>query len=192
MSDKPKQSPEAGATTSSSLADNEHAPGDEPTFSPELGPAQLLHTWLRRVYAVLAAHHSAAAKFERRHYLIGIPSVSLSAAVGTTIFATLLRNPEPPAQVAVGLGSVCAAVLTCLLTFLRYDQRAEKHRRAAVKFGILMRELEQQLSLPCSSREELLAFVDGIRKRWDELNEQGPTMPSKVWSQTAGGRGYYA
>jgi hypothetical protein len=55
-----------------------------------------------------------------------------------------------------------------------------------------MRELEQKIAFPSTNNDELLTYIDGIRKRWDELNEQGPTVPSKIWSRVSGGRGHFA
>ena len=156
--------------------------GEDP---PGHEPNPLIVAWYQRAHVVLAAHHVAAGHFDRLHYWLGIPAVIVSAVVGTTVFATLQSNPHVAIQILVGLGSVLAAVLTSLQTFLRYSERAEKHRVAGVRYGALMRELEQALIL-CPHESELKAFLNDVRIRWDRLNEETPTMPQKIWRQVNG------
>src|ERR1019366_3514304 len=109
-------------------------------------PIDLLRVWLNRAHAVVAAHHQTAAYLQRMHYCLGIPVIVLSTIVGTTVFATLQKHVADDGagfsvKLAVGLFSIVAAVLSSLQTFLRLEDRAEKHRLAGIKFGALMREI---------------------------------------------------
>ena len=73
-----------------------------------------------------------------RSRLLGIPSVVLSAAVGTTLFATLGRNgASANLRIAAGLVSLFAAVLVALQTFLGLAELADKHRSAASTYGAI-------------------------------------------------------
>ena len=147
------------------------------------GVQQLTVAWLQRAHLVLDAHHTAAGMFEKRHYWLGIPTVALSTVVATAVFASLQNTPHIYMQIVVGLASILAAVLASLLTFLRYNERAEKHRLAGVRYGAIMRQLEQARQIPPHTEEEARGFFDSIRSRWDKLNEESPTMPTKTWDR---------
>jgi hypothetical protein len=67
----------------------------------------------------------------------GIPAVVLSTVVSTSVFASLLKQPDPWLQITLGFASVAAALLASLQTFLSYSERAEKHRIAGAKYGAL-------------------------------------------------------
>jgi hypothetical protein len=164
------------------MPDNEN----EPAQLEEPGVQQLTYAWRQRAHLVLDAHHTAAGIFERRHYWLGIPSVALSTVVGTAVFASLQKSPHMSIQIIVGLASIAAAVFASLLTFLRYNERADKHRLAGVRYGTIMRQLEQALLIPPHSEDEAKLFFDHIRSQWDELNEQSPTMPTSIWAEITG------
>jgi hypothetical protein len=71
----------------------------------------------------------------RLNYLLGVPVVVLTTFVGTSVFATLQEDVNTSLRILVGAVSVFAAVLASLQTFLRYPERAEKHRIAG-KIGL--------------------------------------------------------
>lgn len=150
------------------------------------GVEQLTIAWLQRAHLVLSAHHMAAGIFEKRHYWLGIPSVAISTVVGTAVFASLQKSPHVSIQIIVGLASIAAAVLASLLTFLRYNERAEKHRLAGVRYGTIMRQLEQALLIPPHNEDEARDFFNSIRDQWDKLNEESLTMPTKIWDRING------
>jgi len=106
-------------------------------------PQQVLDEWYQRVVVTQRAHYLSADHFGSKKYWLGIPAVILSTIVGTSVFATVQKQPEFWLQIAVGLASVAAALLASLQTFLGYSERAEKHRIAGAKYGALGRELEQ-------------------------------------------------
>lgn len=144
---------------------------------------ELLTKWLDRSHIVLGAHHHASSVLDRRRYWLGVSVVILSSFVGTSIFATLQRSPSLPIIITVGLASFLAATLASLQTFLRYEERAERHRSAGIKYGALMRELEQKIAFPPKDDEELSKFINDIRIRWDKLNEKSRIIPRAVWDQ---------
>jgi hypothetical protein len=144
---------------------------------------ELLTKWLNRSHIVLAAHHHASAVLDGRRYWLGISVIILTSFVGTSIFATLQGSPNLPVKITVGLASFLAATLASLQTFLRYEERAERHRSAGIKYGMIMRELEQKVAFPPKEEDELLRFIDDIRIRWDKLNEESPIIPRAIWNR---------
>ena len=141
-------------------------------------PQQLLDDWYRRVAVTQRAHYLSAAYFGTRKYWLGIPAVVLSTLVGTSVFATVQKQPEVWLQITVGLASVAAALLASLQTFLGYSERAEKHRIAGAKYGALGRELEQ---LRVSSTLPSAEAISEIRKHLDDLAVESPNNPLPIY-----------
>ena len=144
--------------------------------------AELLSEWYRRVSETQRAHYLSAEHFGARKFWLGIPAVVLSTLVGTSVFATVQKQPELWLQIAVGLSSVAAALLASLQTFMGYSERAEKHRMAGARYGALGRELEQLLA----SRVELSPErVAEVRKRLDDLALEAPNNPRPIYERAS-------
>lgn len=138
----------------------------------------VLDEWYRRVAVTQVAHYLSADHFGARRYWLGIPAIVLSTLVGTSVFATIQKQPELWLQIVVGLASVAAALLASLQTFLGYSERAEKHRLAGAKYGALGRTLEQ---LRASETLPSTEVIDGVRKRLDDLAIESPNNPLPIY-----------
>jgi hypothetical protein len=143
----------------------------------------VLDDWYQRVSVTQRAHYLSAEHFGRKKYWLGIPAVILSTVVGTSVFATLQKQPIAALQIAVGLGSVFAALLTSLQTFLGYGERAEKHRISGAKYGALGRELEM---LRASNETPSDEVISDVRKRLDTLALESPNNPEPIFRRAGG------
>jgi|GEM_PF-617557 len=143
----------------------------------------LISTWSRRVRESQRAHYAAASQYSALNYWLGIPTVILSSAVGTGIFATLEKNVDVRVRIGIGLVSVLSATLAGLQTFLRFAERAEKHRIMAGHYAMVRREIEQLLVLPPTGGEELRTSLDSLRSRIDALAGEAPQIPQRSWNQ---------
>jgi hypothetical protein len=95
---------------------------------------KLLAGWSGYARAHRDAHRDASIHLRRWHFLLGVPALVLSALVGMVVFATMQRGAPVELAMAVGAVSVCAAVLTACLTFLRCSDRAEQHRQVSAEY----------------------------------------------------------
>jgi hypothetical protein len=152
----------------------------------------LLIDWLRRVRENQYVHYETGAHFSRLSYWLGVPAMILSAAVGTTVFASLAKTemtaPDASAlflglsanewRIVIGLVSAFSAVLTSLQTFLRYPERAASHRRTGADYGALRRALEAILAFPPADPDDLNHKLELIRARMDRLATEAPEVPS--------------
>lgn len=109
---------------------------------------QVLDQWYERTSVVAVGHYRAALRYSRLHFWIAMPTVALSAVVGTAVFATLQQQSSFWLQFVVGAMSVFAAILTALQSTLRYQELAEKHRGAGAKYNALGREIELMCASP--------------------------------------------
>jgi hypothetical protein len=140
---------------------------------------EVLADWYKRVAVTQRAHYLSADHFGRRKYWLGVPAATLSIVVGTSVFATVAKQPEIWVQIAVGLASVAAAVLAGLQTFLGYAERAEKHRLAGTKYGALGRELEQLRASGVYDGDQ----ISEVRQRLDNLATESPNNPLSIYRE---------
>ena len=146
----------------------------------------LLAQWQERAAISQDAHYVIATRLWRYDLLFGIPVVVLATVVGTSVFATLQEQVHVGLRIAVGIVSVLAAVLASLQTFLRFQERAEKHRAAAELWAAMRREIDQMLAL----HPEYLAegsdpkdYLDLLRKRMREVSAQSPEIGDADWTR---------
>ncbi len=142
--------------------------------------ADLLRQWLFRIHRMQVAHYEAAVILGRLNLTLGVPVVISSAVVGSALFATLQSKPGTTLTSVLGAVSLAAAILASLQTFLRFGERAEKHRATGSRFAALRAEIEQELSLH-SDTGMLGAFMAELRVRWFALNDEAPALPASVW-----------
>jgi hypothetical protein len=80
--------------------------------------------------------------------------------------------------------SVLAAVLASLQTFLRFGERAEKHRTAAEAWADLRRDMEEMIALHPTypeSRGDPKKYLDDVRQRFAQIAQQSPEMGEEGW-----------
>ncbi|MEM1278437.1 MAG: SLATT domain-containing protein [Cyanobacteria bacterium P01_H01_bin.152] len=115
---------------------------------------------------------------------MGVPTIIISTLIGTTIFASLGSSQKIYIQIAVGLMSLSAAILSSLQTFLDYSELAGKHKQASIKYGELRREMEQVL-VENLDEEKQSHFMKAFSAKWNALDTDSPTIPNKVYSKVA-------
>jgi hypothetical protein len=158
--------------------------GDPTPWTPTV--LALLNDWYGRAAASAETHYVIAGRLGKFNVFLGIPVVVLSTFVGTSVFATLQDNVSINLRIVVGVISVCAAVLASLQTFLRFSERAEKHRAAAEQWAAVRRELSEMLALHpdyLATRGDPKQYLDDVRRRMDEISAQSPEMGDRAWGK---------
>ncbi len=145
----------------------------------------LITDWFRRARESQQVHYACATGFGRLHFALGIPTIALTAAVGTAVFASLESSPSGPMRVAIGLVSMLATVLASLQTFLGFARRAESHRTTAAAYGTIRRSLEHIKTFPPASDHDLQNKVASIQQRMDAVAEASPHVPASKWKLVA-------
>ncbi len=141
----------------------------------------LLLRWRRNCLRSQIANYDAANWFSKANYWIGIPATFLAAGVATSMFATLQTQLSTWAKISFGLLSALAALLAALQTFLRLEDRSNKHRASAGKYGSVKREIDLLLAKTQSDQSISEVDVESIRKRMDSLAKDAPEMPERFW-----------
>ena len=146
------------------------------TQNSKKSPRDIATDWYERTSTVAVGHYKTAERYARGHSQLSGGSAVLSAIVGTTVFATLQQQPDLWIEIAVGISSVGAAVLSTLSITTSSQDKAEKHRIAGSRYNAVGRELEQLLSGEDIDPQSLT----GVRVRLDALAEEAPHIPKKV------------
>jgi hypothetical protein len=146
-----------------------------------MDPTELLTSWKLQLRVARDAHYIAAKRLERRHYLLGVPIIVLSALVAACIFADLPRVWS----IAVAVAALISAVLASLQLFIRFVERAERHRHVATRYGALIKSIDESLafSTDVTQQERLSSVSAALRKTWDDLTADAPTIPARIWNQ---------
>lgn len=153
---------------------------------------QLLQEWSRRAAASSQAHYTIASRLARYNVVLGVPVVVLTTFVGTSVFATIGSTVDTRLRILVGTISVLAAVIASLQTFLRFAERAEKHRVAAEHWAAVRREIAEMLALHpnyLAARGDPKEYLDDLRRRMDRIAAQSPEMGDRAWDRAQAGYG---
>lgn len=146
----------------------------------EVGYEKLLKTWESDLWIICHSHYEAAGIAAKKNYRLGVPTIIISAIVGTAIFSTLESSPGTYIKIITGLLSISAVVLSSLQTFLNWSEKAEIHREAGAKFGSLLKELEQKKAF-LQNQDDIEKWTESFRKRWDNLSLESPSIPKKIF-----------
>ena len=93
----------------------------------------------------------------------------------------IATDVSPLVRIFIGLIGLLASVMASLQTFLRYAERAEKHRATGERYGAIRRRLEAI----CARAPERAAhdFVE-IREELDRLAQEVPNVPTAIFLKT--------
>lgn len=114
------------------------------------------------------AHFAAAEELQKTHTTLGTGAAVASAAAAATIFA------DQP--IITGVFALIGAGGTAMLTFLKPDQRAERHLAAGRKLGALRVELRQLLHLDVGhiDDQQVRDHLGDVTKRKAKIDGAAP------------------
>lgn len=141
---------------------------------------QLLQQWVEEARVSAKAHGRAARRLQRQHYLLGIPTIIMTAIVATAIFASLATSAAAWAKVVVGTLTISATVLSSIQTFLDLGPRSESHKQAETALLAYCKEIETLFLFPPdgSSAEKRLTELTA---RWHKIMTDSPELETHDW-----------
>ena len=144
---------------------------------------KLLGRWADKAACYRWLHDSSENKYSRLNMVLTIPVIVLSTLTGTANFGLASMVPiemQNLAQIGIGGFSLATGIVSTIANYLRYAQRMEAHRGAAISWGKLYRKISVELSLGRLQREACMDFILVCRSELDRLTEQSPTIPDDV------------
>jgi hypothetical protein len=131
------------------------------------------------------AHYDMAERYKDRHRVFGMIVVTVTAVVGTSVFASLGKAATFWIQISTGMLSIAAVVLSALQTFLGFSDLQTHHKTSAAGYGACRRDLEMLLMKFPGAKglagEPGTAELETIKKTLDDLDRSSPTIPQGVW-----------
>lgn len=149
--------------------------------APESDPPEVLMTdWFRRARKAQKIHYACANLFNSLHFWLGIPTMALTAAVGTAVFVSFQEEVAGNWKVGLGLISILATILSALQTFLNSAKRAEDHRLTAARYGGVRRRLAILRTFLPEEVDELRKELWEVKGDMNALAESAPDVPGWI------------
>lgn len=154
-------------------------------WTPQL--EKMCREWKRQIGERQTAHNKQSAVYSRRHYIIGTPSVFLSAIVSSGIFLSfqnctdgIFCSANEWIRLVCGVISLCSMALTAIFVFLDYQTRAEQHKSAYSSYETLSRDIESILRMPITFRGDPIDTVKGFQDKFNDLTKSSPSINIKT------------
>lgn len=148
---------------------------------------KLLKKWRKEAIGLVWKHNVAANSYSFWDTAIGIPTTILSTITGTAIFVSIDSQSQCSGkievQIIIGSAVILTAILSAMHNFLKYSELSEKHRNSANRFQAFVNSIESELVLKSIERMNGTIFIKQMQKRYSELVDTCPNIPSKITSQ---------
>jgi hypothetical protein len=139
-------------------------------------------------HVVGRAHYLAADRYNALNRIFGIPVIIITAVIGTTIFGTLDKNPNPNWKIGAGLFALAGTVLSALQTSLGFAQTAQKHKAAGEAYRTMRRRFEMfHLRYSQAGSDQRQVAMDALEKIVAELAnlpKEFPTIPEGCYARS--------
>ena len=143
----------------------------------------LLNTWKQNLLIVRDTQYETSQLLAKANYLFGIPIAVLSAVLGTSILATVQESVNTNLKVAAGLVSLLIAALAGIHTLMKFEERAEKHRKTGARCATLIREIDETLAYSEGNKDISRDAVKSIRERYDEISLDAPPTSQRIFKK---------
>lgn len=140
----------------------------------------LLTQWRQNLLIVRDTQYTTSQQLSWFNYIFGIPVVALSAILGTSILATIQESVDTNLKFAAGLIGMLIAALAGIQTLLRFEERAEKHRKIGARCAALIREIDETLAYSEDDKDIPKDAVKSIRQRYDEVALDAPPTSRRI------------
>jgi len=120
-------------------------------------------------------HNQASIWAQKRNDGITIPAIILATITG---FFSATNDMIPP--VAIGAASVLVGILNTVNSYYKFSQRAEGHRITSLWYLKTYKNIETQLSLPISQRQNAGDMLKDLRESMIRVSETAPPLPEAI------------
>ncbi|MDB5141094.1 MAG: hypothetical protein JWR12_3010 [Mucilaginibacter sp.] len=143
---------------------------------------ELIARWHKRLREIQFSQYDAAKRFRNRTYWLGIPILVINIVVGSAIFTSFKGDLGVDGKLLAGFTSLATALLVGFQTFLKFNERSEKHNATAISAASLRRKTEQLLAKG-SVHTITDAEITKIREEYDRLTHSAPRVPDDIWEK---------
>lgn len=167
---------------------------------------KLLRQWRRQISTRQSGHIETGRIAARRNYIVGVPSVLLSAVAASGMFSSFQNcnqslnlsifsnSTEVIKEVAssnsncitsvvvrvlAGVFAILTTIFSGLSMFLNYGATSEQHKNSADAYESLNRIIDEILQSPVTIRNDPIVEIQTIRRQYDDVAKGAPSLPAK-------------
>jgi hypothetical protein len=128
----------------------------------------LLHKWKNEMHSNAVQHRISGRFYKRLYVIFGLPSVLIPIIIGS------LSEPLKEFSTTKSLLMILCGLLTGITTFFNLGKRYTDHGHYEHMYTELARSIESELSRPKAFRQPCDVYLEKIRLRFGNLNNQAP------------------
>jgi len=148
--------------------------------------SDLLNKWNKRLREGQFSHYQAERYYKKYHYFFGVPAMILGIISGSAIYLYGVFLDVNALGVIVGISSFLSSLLIAIQTFVKFSELAEKHLSAAVKYGVLRREVERIKALTVSGDDasDIKSQVLYLKDQIDDIASGSLNISRRIWKKS--------
>lgn len=141
----------------------------------------LLQNWGEKAQGHSWLHKRSEKHYEKRSNYITIPTSIIAGLSGSVQFSLINDDSENFwIKLGTALTTLSVSVLSLLQKSLNYQSFQERHRKMAIDFGALHRDISAELSIPPSERQNSKEYISKCRSEMDKLTKASPNVPDYI------------
>ncbi|ACF45132.1 conserved hypothetical protein [Prosthecochloris aestuarii DSM 271] len=144
---------------------------------------ELINKWNKRLREGQFSHYRAERYYKKYHYFFGVPAMIFAVISGSAVYLYDSFLNVASLGAIVGVCSFISSLLIGVQTFVNFSGLAEKHLSAAVKYGVLRRDVERIMVL-IKSDEDLPLIKNQIsllKSQIDDIASNSPNISHRIW-----------
>lgn len=135
----------------------------------------MLLDWMRKIHQMEYAHRYESLKWNNWHSYLGVPSFLIATGIALTYklpkvdektfesLPFLIRQ-----EFFVAFSAITVAILTGLQTFLKPNERAEKHKSSSTNYEKLRHKIETLIN--SSDLSDIESKIADVKSDWDSID----------------------
>lgn len=141
----------------------------------------LLQNWGEKAQGHSWLHKRSEKYYEKRSNAITIPTAIIAGLSGSVQFSLINDDTENFwIKLGTALTTLSVSILSLLQKTLNYQSFQERHRKMAIDFGSLHRDISAELSIPPSERQNSKEYINNCRTEMDKLTKASPNVPDDI------------
>lgn len=141
----------------------------------------LLQNWGEKSQGHSWLHKRSEKYYGKRANAIAIPT-SIVAGLSGSVQMSLINDDSANfwVKLATALSTISVSLLSILQKSLNYQSLEERHRKMAIDFSSLHRDISAELSIPASERQNSKEYIALCRSEMDKLTKASPNVPDTI------------
>lgn len=140
----------------------------------------LIDLWTEKLKNAQEGHYRETESLNKIHVGIGFALILLTSIITAFIFYEPIEYKNEM-KLALGIGSAIAVILSWIVSFGRFSERANEHRITASRYGKLRRQLEylKATTPEFNQQNDPKQKLKLLRIEWEYIAASAPLTPKK-------------